>query len=264
MRGTSTRKVVMMVLVRIAASLFVGLAFLAFLPSRAAGVDRFSVEIEAGPAWQGRNDIEIPNDGTASRFSASALIGKGPYFAYRAYVTCEINAKNGLRLLAAPLTIEGSGTPAEEIRYDGRTFQAGVPTDASYRFDSYRLTWRYLVAEGSRFRAHVGFTAKVRAAEVRLSQGSVEASYDNVGFVPLLHLAAEWKLSERWSAVLDADALAAPQGRAEDVALKLSWRWGDRWSAAAGYRTVEGGADNDKVYTFAWLHYVAASVSCDF
>jgi hypothetical protein len=22
-----------------------------------------------------------------------------------------------------------------------------------------------------------------------------------------------------------------------------------------GYRMVEGGADNDKVYTFAWIHY---------
>jgi hypothetical protein len=31
-----------------------------------------------------------------------------------------------------------------------------------------------------------------------------------------------------------------------------------------GYRMVEGGADNDKVLTFAWLHYLVASASVDF
>jgi hypothetical protein len=233
-------------------------------PSTALPAERFHVEIEAGPVWQGRNDVEIPNDGTATRFSVSDLVGRGPSFAYRAYVSFDINEKQGLRLLVAPLRIEGEGTPEGEIRFDGGTFEAGVRTNASYRFDSYRLTWRYLFFDGEAFRWHVGFTGKIRAAEVKLSQGSIESSYDNVGFVPLLHLAGEWRLSDRWSAVLDADALAAPQGRAEDVAIKLSYRWSDRWSASAGYRTVEGGADNDEVYTFAWLHYVAASVRYDF
>jgi len=233
-------------------------------PLVAFGAERFHVEIEAGPVWQSRNDVEIPNDGTGTLFSVSDLIGSGPYLAFRAYVSYDINEKHGLRLLVAPLTIEGDGTPAEEVRFDGETFEPGVRTEASYRFDSYRLTYRYLLSDGSRFRWHIGFTAKIRAAEVKLSQGSTEASYDNVGFVPLLHLAGEWKMSERWSAVLDADALAAPQGRAEDIALKLDCRLSDRWSAAAGYRMVEGGADNEKVYTFAWLHYVVASVRYDF
>jgi hypothetical protein len=36
---------------------------------------------------------------------------------------------------------------------------------------------------------------------------------------------------------------------------------GDRWSILAGYRTVEGGADVEAVYSFAWLHYAVVSVS---
>jgi hypothetical protein len=243
-------------------SLVLGLA--AAGSSTAIAIDGLAVEVEAGPVWQGRNDVEIPNDGTASRFSISRLIGNGPSFAYRAYVSYDVNDKHGLRLLVAPLTIEGDGTPQEEIRFNGRTFEAGVQMDASYRFDSYRFTYRYRLFDGSRFRWHIGVTAKIRAAEVKLSQGAIETSYDNVGFVPLLHLAGEWKVSDRWSAALDADALAAPQGRAEDVSLKFSYRLSDRWSAAAGYRTLEGGADNDEVYTFAWLHYVVASVRYDF
>jgi hypothetical protein len=36
---------------------------------------------------------------------------------------------------------------------------------------------------------------------------------------------------------------------------------GERWSISAGYRTVEGGADVDEVYNFAWFHYAVASLS---
>ena len=31
-----------------------------------------------------------------------------------------------------------------------------------------------------------------------------------------------------------------------------------------GYRMVEGGADNDEVYSFAWFHYVVAGLGMSF
>ena len=33
-----------------------------------------------------------------------------------------------------------------------------------------------------------------------------------------------------------------------------------RWSLAAGYRAVEGGADVEEVYNFAWFNYGLVSV----
>ena len=36
--------------------------------------------------------------------------------------------------------------------------------------------------------------------------------------------------------------------------------FGDAWTLTAGYRTVEGGADVDEVYTFAWLHYAELGI----
>ena len=39
---------------------------------------RFEIEFEGGAAWQSRNDVEIPNDGTATRFSLHDLVGNGP------------------------------------------------------------------------------------------------------------------------------------------------------------------------------------------
>jgi hypothetical protein len=60
---------------------------------------------------------------------------------------------------------------------------------------------------------------------------------------------------------VDADGLAGGPGRAVDAALKLGYDGIERWSVQAGYRTVEGGADVDEVYTFAWLHYAVVSLA---
>ena len=78
--------------------------------------------------------------------------------------------------------------------------------------------------------------------------------------MPLLHLAGEWRITPRWLATVDADALAGGPGRAEDVALKLGYRATPRLSLHAGYRTLEGGADVSSTYSFAWLHYAVAAV----
>ena len=100
-------------------------------------------------------------------------------------------------------------------------------------------------------------------ARVRLTQGALQSTKDDVGFVPLLHLQGRARLSERWELLLDLDALAGGPGRAEDFAIKLGWEAAPGWRLRAGYRTVEGGADVDAVYAFAWLHYAVASVSIE-
>ena len=57
------------------------------------------------------------------------------------------------------------------------------------------------------------------------------------------------------------DARTAPQGRAEDVLLALTWALSEDTESRAGYRTLEGGADNEDVYSFAWLHYAVAALA---
>ena len=84
---------------------------------------------------------------------------------------------------------------------------------------------------------------------------------DDVGFVPLLHLAGDWYFAPDWRLRFDADALAGGPGRAIDAALKLGYDIDRNWTVSAGYRTLEGGADVEEVYAFAWLHYLVGSVS---
>lgn len=224
----------------------------------------FGFEIEGGPVWQSLNDVEIPNDGTATRFSLSDLAGSGPYLTYRFYLSYAINEKHQLRALLAPFAIETSGVPVQPVRFENSEFNSGEPVNTTYRFNSYRLTYRYRFHRTKRWQWQIGFTGKIRDAEIALTQGEVTAANSNIGFVPLIHLRGEARFSSFLSLELDADFLAAPQGRAEDVSLKLRYLIRDRWFAAAGYRMLEGGADVDAVYTFAWLHYAVFSLGHTF
>lgn len=226
----------------------------------AAGV---SLEFEAGALWQTVNDVQVPNNAASTRFSLVDAVGKGPWAAPRVYLTVDLSDRSSLRALAAPFSITEDGVLDDPVSFQGEDFAAG-PATATYAFNSYRLTYRRLMSEGERWTWWLGFTAKIRVAEISLATPGVSATKDNTGFVPLLHLAADWRLADRWLLTFDADALAGGPGRAEDVAVKLARELGDGVRASLGYRMVEGGADVDEAYAFAWLHAAVASVRVDF
>lgn len=222
---------------------------------------RVAVQIEVGAVWQGSNDVEIPNDGSATRFSLSDLAGNGPWAAGRVYVTWQPRERHGLRVLVAPLSVTGTGTPGTPIRFAGATYVPGSPVRATYTFNSYRLTYRYRLHTGTRTTAWIGATGKIRDAAVALEQGTIASRKDDLGFVPLVHVAGEWRPARGWRLAIDADAIAGGPGRAEDVSVKLSRELGARWMVQTGYRLVEGGANVREAYTFAWLHYAVVAIS---
>ncbi len=233
------------------------------LPASAQETRGVSLEIEAGPIWQTRNDVQVPNDPTATRFSLRNLTGSGPWPAARLYVSWQLNERHELRGLFAPLTLVETAMLAAPVEFAGASYSAGQSTEGTYTFNSYRVTYRYRFHQGTAWTWWVGFTAKMRDAKIELRQGSTSSRKTDLGFVPLLHLAADRRLSARWRLRLDADALAGGPGRAEDVTLKGAYDFGP-WTLSAGYRTVEGGADVDAVYAFAWLHYAVVSAAIRF
>lgn len=232
------------------------LAFLIGIPVAlsAQSPPKLSVELEVGPVWQSRNDVQIPNDASGTRFSLVDIVDNGPWLATRVNLIWNVNDRHSIRALLAPLSISESGVADAPVRFAGQTFDPDTPTHATYQFNSWRLSYRYQFFRSQEWSWWVGGTAKVRDAKIELRQGTTSAKDTDVGFVPLLHLAGEWRFSERWRALLDLDALAGGPGRAIDLGLKVGFDVNDQWTLTAGYRTVEGGADTDDVYSFAWFH----------
>jgi hypothetical protein len=164
------------------------------------------------------------------------------------------------------LTLRAEGTTAQNLVFQNTTFPAGESVNALYRFNSYRLTYRYLLVNRKKVQLWIGFTAKIRDAKILISSDSLEDSTTNVGFVPLLNLLLDWRFGRKTGLLLEADALASPggQGRAEDVALSFYYRLRNNIRIRAGYRFVEGGADVEEVYNFAFLNYIHAGIQIGF
>jgi len=222
-----------------------------------------TLELEGGALWQSKNDVRIPGD-TGTRFPLDELTGNGPYPIGRLTADWDIDRRHAVRVVLAPLELDGSGELDDPTSFAGQTFAAGVTTEGTYRFNSYRLSYRYTFLHREHWRLRAGGTLFVRDAKVELEQGATRASDSNVGVVPLIHLAAEYYPAPDWSLVSELDGLVASQGRALDVVLKGRYDLTDPCSLALGYRTIEGGADNDDVTSFAWLHAVVASITFRF
>ncbi len=225
------------------------------LAASAAAADdsRWTLGLETGPVWQARNDIQRPGN-TGTRFGLDDTVGNGPYPFFRFEATYKLSDKHELRGLIAPFQIEEDGTLRQTTSYDGQGFSAG-PVNATYKFNSYRFTWRYSLVDSDRWLFKLGATGKIRDAEVSLRQGGTQARDTNIGFVPLLHAYGEYRFADRWRGILDFDGLIGPGGRAVDVAFKLGYDVTKHLTLEGGYRMLEGGVDRDEVYSFALFHY---------
>jgi hypothetical protein len=118
------------------------------------------------------------------------------------------------------------------------------------------VTYRYDFYRREKLRLGIGFTGKIRDAAISIEGGDQRSEKTNTGFVPLINFRAQWTISPCFGLILDGDALAAPQGRAEDVLVALTASTSKNLHLKIGYRLLEGGADNDEVYTFALVHYL--------
>jgi hypothetical protein len=230
---------------------------------RRSDVQGWTLNLESGGVFYSRNKARIPND-TGTRFDLLDLTGDGPEAYARVSATYDFNARHALRLTLAPLESAGTGALEAPVQFQGADFAAGVPTRGEYAFNTYRLTYRWMAHRSEQWDWGLGATLLVRDAKTALQQGVVQRAKNDVGVVPLLHLYGAWHLTERTSLVADFEGAAAPQGRAVDLALSLEHTLPSGWRLFAGYRTLEGGADNDSVYTFAWLHFAVLGLGYRF
>lgn len=221
------------------------------------------LEADGGIVLPGYNTVQVPNPG-GTRFSLRDDLGIDSRAFLRLRLTWRFASRHEVSLLYAPLSLKASGPLPAPVLFDGTAFAKGEKVDALYRFNSYRLTWRWHWLRGKKLDLWVGLTVKIRDAEISVTGANRFAMTDNVGFVPLFHLFMRWRWSDAFGMILEADAAAAKQGRAEDVAAILFWRPSRNTELRAGYRFVEGGANVEQVYNFAFIGYIFSGVAIRF
>ncbi|MBN1466950.1 hypothetical protein JXA02_14445 [candidate division KSB1 bacterium] len=233
-------------------SIFVSVVIL-IAPQILAQVD---LDIETGAVFSGYNDVKIPGD-KGTLFSLSEELDADPGVFYRIRLFYHFNDRHHVGALYAPLSIHSAGQLDRDLLFEGETFPAQTPLESTYMFNSYRLIYRYDFLRKEKVDIGLGFTAKIRDAKIAVKGDGLASEKTNVGFVPIVHFRLLFKFADRFALLLDGDALAAPQGRAEDVLAAVIFKASEKIDVKAGYRILEGGADNDEVYNFSLINYAA-------
>ena len=222
-----------------------------------------TIDLETGLVFTGYNDVRIPGDiGTLFSFKED-LKSKTEFF-YRIRLSYIIKSRHTISILYAPLETKSEGNVAYDILFEGVVFPAQTKITGIYKFNSYRLTYRYKIVKKPRIEFGLGFTAKIRDAKIALSSPGLATEKTNVGFVPIINFRLLWNMSEKFGLLIDGDALAAPQGRAEDILIALRYKISESFTTRLGYRILEGGADNNEVYNFTLFHYASVGLSYTF
>lgn len=227
-----------------------------------AGAAEYYFDAEGGRVSAGHNTAKIPLDG-GTRFSLTDELktDAAPYARFR---IGRRSGKGDISFLAAPLTLRASGRLDRAVNFKGEVFPGGVPVEAVYRFNSYRVKYLREFYRSEDLLMRWGGALKMRHAGITLTGGGASAESKDTGFVPLAAFSLDYAFRPGWLLLLDIEALGAPQGRAEDVMAAVSRELRPGLRLRAGYRFIEGGSGAGEVYTFAWLNYFLAGLTLEF
>jgi len=215
---------------------------------------QLALYVESGAATFGYNDVRISGkDGTTFSLSKNFNSKISPFF--RARINYAFGKRHTVSALYAPLTLSSEGVLSKDVYFQGQLFTSGKKAEYTWKFNSYRLSYQYNLVMRDKFLFAIGLTAKIRDAKIALRNQTTFAEKTNLGVVPLIRVYTEWKFAEQFNLILDGDALVGKQGRAEDVFLGFGYTPFNHLRVKAGYRLLEGGADNDEVYNFSAVHY---------
>lgn len=204
-----------------------------------------SLSLDVGQTSTVFNRISIPK----SQSDQLTLPTEDTITSYRITGFYDLENKNQIYFLYAPLEVEYSFTSNKNFTFHETNFYTGQNTTLRYKFNSYRLGYLWTWIEGS-LKYWAGFVGKIRDADTEVTQGSTSDSFDNIGFVPLASFGFDWILGAGWSIYSHTDALGASQGSAYDSQIEIKYDL-DSLSVSLGKRILGGGADNDTVYNFA-------------
>ena len=224
---------------------------------------QLSVDVETGAALFGYNDVRIRGN-TGTTFSISKDLSSDPVPFFRGRLQYTIARRHSILALYAPLTIKSNGSFNYAVRFEDQVFAANSNVTSTWKFNSYRLSYQYHLFAREKFTLALGLTGKIRDAKIALSTPGTSAEKTDLGVVPLIRFYMDWTLYKKLHLIVDGDALVGTRGRAEDVLLALNYAVTDKFRIKAGYRILEGGADNDEVYNFSSVHYAVIGATYRF
>ena len=107
----------------------------------------FKGEVEASIVAASRNDAAISGK-NGTRISLVKDLKRSAAFAFRARVGYRIADRHLISVLYAPLSVVARGKVNQDITFLDEIYPANTPLLGFYKFDSYRITYRYSIVWG--------------------------------------------------------------------------------------------------------------------
>jgi len=129
------------------------------------GFCEYVINLQGAAVFTEKNDIRIP--GTAeTKFSLADDLSADTAYTGRLEAGYIHNAKDYFGIVVAPLSVDSHGRVDRNIDYAGTTFAAGTDLKATFRFDSYRLTWRRKLVSCDDLDVWLGVSGNIRDAAI--------------------------------------------------------------------------------------------------
>jgi len=219
-----------------------------------------SIDVETGIVKVNRNDAssswknslgELNGiDGTLFSYAKDFKNPIKPLFRFRASYTLGKSKRHFLSFLAAPIQYKTEGILNSPITFNSKTFDAKKQTEGFYKFNGYRLTYRYNIVQKENLIVGVGLTLNVRDAEFSLKQDTIYERNYNRGIVPLINTYLNYKFTNKLGLLVDGDVFYIDNtGGAIDYLAGINYSMKDKVSLKLGYRFFSGvGSEKGNVY----------------
>lgn len=241
------------------------LLLLTLLVSHVFSQSEWKLRLMPQAVFGGRNTVQRPNNEEGTKVSLNSEFDRKNKVTFSPRIELEYSYnRHHFIATAALLNDKFEGSSNRDIWYNGELFDAGEHIDTKYKFNTYRIGYRYRLVEEPKITFELGGTILFRDAYISMQDKEKEAKFSNFGFAPLLSYYLEWKTSQQFSLLSYGDAFAIKIGRAEDIFAGAKYRFTPKVSGIAGYRLLEGGSDGDKVYTMAAFHFISLGIGFDF
>ena len=211
------------------------------------------------------NDIRCPNNSDGTLLSLPGDLHRTSAAVFAPRVEFEYAYRRHHIMLAAVFVRENfTGHASEPIHFNQALFATGSSIDALYRFDTYRLSYRYRLVNRPKFQLELGATALLRDAMVAMTGDNQHSEFYNLGVVPLISYYIGWTPISALTVYSYGDGLS-PNMAARRISSQASNTTFIPTSASwPGYRLIEGGSNVKSVYTFALYHFLSIGLEIHF
>lgn len=223
---------------------------------------QYFANVETGIVATGFNTIRNGENGTFFSLKDDFNSPASPYLRLRFGLL--LNKKHHFSVLYAPLKLTLNSTLNQPILFNNKNFEANIPLEAVYQFNSYRFTYNRRIINTPKFDLGLGLTAKIRDAGNSLRNNTTFSGDFSTGFVPLINIITNWKVANKFSLSVFGEGIVAPKGRAIDVAFTGIYEISKNLQGNIGYRILDGGANGTNQYNFVQFHFAVLSFTYSF